>query len=103
MDATERRYGLPRGLIRAVAIRESGEGKHLSGDYNAWGIGPGISYNSWPESIEAAGNLLAHWIERRGNVRDALCTWVSGKTCSEAGEWYANEVISLMDSSANQP
>jgi len=55
-------------MIVALSNAESGYGKHLGGDYNAWGIkdfrkgssnfGKTRDFTSWAESIEYASELL---------------------------------------------
>ena len=95
--AAEARYNLPSGIMSAIAWRESSFGAQACG-YNAWGVGAcrGYNYSSWDEGIEDATALFAHWVSVRGNVADALCTWVSGQTCAVSGAWYASEVDALL-------
>jgi len=96
MNTIEVAHGLPLGILWAIAIRESSGGVHACG-YNAWGYASctGYNFSSWEESIETVATRFAYWVERRGNVKDALCTWQSGQVCSVDGEWYANEVLAI--------
>lgn len=98
MRAAEERYQLPAGILGAIATRESSYGVNACG-FNAWGIAScrGDNYASWPEGIEAAASLFAHWLAVRGNLQDALCTWVLGGTCTEDGAYdYAASVLALL-------
>lgn len=98
MRAAEERYQLPAGILGAIATRESSYGVNACG-FNAWGIAScrGDNYASWPEGIEAAASLFAHWLAVRGNLQDALCTWVLGGTCAEDGAYdYAASVLALL-------
>lgn len=63
------KYRIDPRLIVAIAGAESSFGQHLSGSFNAWGIGPGRSYGSWPGGIQAAAKLL-----REGYVGQGLKT-----------------------------
>lgn len=95
LRAAEQAFGLPYYVLTAIAVREcsySACSKH-----NAWGLGPGIEYASWTEGIEAAARNLRYWIDKRGSLPGALCTWYDGGfPCSEAAAAYASSVIYLM-------
>jgi hypothetical protein len=63
-------------MIVALSNAESGYGKHLGGDYNAWGIkdfrkgsanfGKTRDFTSWAESIEYTSELLYKYDKKDG-------------------------------------
>lgn len=96
MAAAEAKYGLPAGLVWAVAWRETNGGKHACGTYNAWGWNSckrEPSFVSWEDGIGAVAARLAELINEVG-LEGALSTWVSGN--ARDGQWYAAEVIALL-------
>lgn len=98
LRAAERAHNLPTGILTAIAIRESSYGAAACAPHNAWGyLDPTcVAFDSWEQGAETVAATLRHWIDVRGNLRDALCTWESGQVCSVSGDWYATEVLALL-------
>ncbi len=95
IHATEAAYGLPRGIIAAMAIWESSGGVNRC-DYNLTGYAScTVSFSSFEEGIEVTASTLAgYWPE---DTRRKLCIWVSGQPCTTAhGRAYADRVIATM-------
>ena len=72
-----RKWRIDPKLIVAIAGAESSFGKHLSGTFNAWGIGPGRSYGSWTDGINAAAKLLRENYVGEGltSLREIQAKW----------------------------
>lgn len=92
MHRAEDSYGLPRGVLAAIAIWESGGGSQACG-YNLWGYaGCAETFTSYTEGIQKSAALLA---SLPGDLMRRLCTWVAGgggpSPCS-----YGQRVIATM-------
>lgn len=94
MHAAEDQHGLPRGILWAIAMKESG-GVHLYGANNFWGYGPGIDFASKDEAINTVAQQFAHWVDVCGSVHTALSMWQSGSCSFDNG--YADRVLEFMD------
>jgi hypothetical protein len=101
LRAAEAANGLPAGLLGALAVAESSYGVNACG-YNAWGWQScrGDNFDSWAEGAAVVAAQLRYWLDVRGNLEDALCTWVLGSTCAEDGAYdYAAGIIALLSPS----
>lgn len=97
LRAAEQRYQLPYYVLTALALRECAYADCGAGTHNAWGLGPGLRYATWEDGIEAAASNLRYWIDRRGSLSGALCTWLDGQfPCTAEAAAYAGDVIWLM-------
>lgn len=64
-----KKYGVNPGLVVAISGIESSFGKHILGNFNAWGWGPGKSFSSWGEGISRVTQGLS-----QGYIRQGLTT-----------------------------
>lgn len=97
-------------MIVAISAAESGYGKKLAGDYNAWGIkdfrtdSPNFrgyrNFASWDESIDYTANLLYKYDEDDGSPepKAMVARW---KTLRPFGGWLGNVNYSLHDIQEN--
>lgn len=53
-----RRWGVNPALLAAIAGAESSFGQHESGQFNPFGMGPGLNYGSYAEAANAAARNL---------------------------------------------
>jgi len=59
--ANAERTGVNYALCPAIAQAESSKGR-VCPPYNAWGMGPGMSFSSWEHGVERFfNNVLSHW------------------------------------------
>ncbi|HCR42231.1 TPA: hypothetical protein DIV45_02630 [Patescibacteria group bacterium] len=111
----EKRSPLPAGellkytnweMIVALSNAESGYGKHLGGDYNAWGIkdfrkgsanfGKTRDFTSWAESIQYASELLYKYDKEDGEPT-AVGMVARWKYVKPYGHWINNVNYALND------
>lgn len=86
MTQAEQHYGLPHGIIWALAMKESGGGVHTCGyNFAGWNNCEGDDFTSWEMAIDVIAGGFAGWYAKTGNLDDALCIWQSGKWCAEKG------------------
>ncbi len=111
----EKRSPLPAGellkytnweMIVALSNAESGYGKHLGGDFNAWGIkdfrkgsanfGKTRNFVSWAESIEYASKLLYKYdkVDGEPTAVGMVARW---KYVLPYGHWINNVNYALAD------
>jgi len=111
----EKRSPLPAGellkysnweMIVALSNAESGYGKHLGGDYNAWGIkdfrkgsanfGKTRDFTSWAESIEYTSELLYKYDKEDGEptASGMVARW---KYVRPYEHWIRNVSYALSD------
>jgi hypothetical protein len=64
-----KKYGVDPGLVVAISGIESSFGKHILGNFNAWGWGPGRAFSSWQEGISRVTQGLS-----QGYIRQGLTT-----------------------------
>lgn len=87
-EASERRYGLPAGLMRAVVEVESGTRPHRISFAGAMGpaqlmagtaaaLGVSDPFDS-AQAIDAGARYLAHQLQRTGDVRLAVAAYNAG-------------------------
>lgn len=93
-------------MIVALSNAESGYGKHLGGDFNAWGIkdfrkgsnnfGKTRDFTSWTESIEYASNLLYKYDTDKGEptATGMVAKW---KYVKPYDHWIRNVNYALND------
>lgn len=93
-------------MIVALSSAESGYGKHMAGDFNAWGIkdfrrgsdnfGKTRNFVSWYESIEFTSELLYKYDPVDGSPTPwgMVRTW---KSVEPFGHWVNNVSYALYD------
>jgi cell wall-associated NlpC family hydrolase len=64
--AAGKKYGVDPHLVVAISGIESSFGKHIFGQHNAWGWGPGKPFGSWDEGISAVTQGLRTGYYDRG-------------------------------------
>jgi len=92
-------------VIVALSAAESGYGRHLAGDFNAWGIkefragnrnyGGTRDFVSWSESIKFTSELLYHYDEEgMPGPNEMVVKW---KAAMPYRHWVNNVSYSLWD------
>jgi murein DD-endopeptidase MepM/ murein hydrolase activator NlpD len=64
--AAGQKYGVDPKLVASISGIESSFGKHIFGNFNAWGWGPGRSFGSWQEGITTVTRGLREGYLSRG-------------------------------------
>ena len=97
--AAGRKYGVDPLLPVAISGAESSFGKHILGDHNAWGWGPGRSFGSWEDAISTItqGLRSGYLNEGRSSVAAIGSKWAPQGASNDPGNLNSNWVTNVSD------